>query len=128
MSLSVRTVTLNGSFRSGVTARHRRPARSATPERSLPWMTAARTAGSGALRKRSTSGRFDRLIAARSRLVRQGLDQVDPDLARQFGGGALLTILLRGDGGVGLVGGGVGGGHGPGPGERRAAVQRGQGP
>src|SRR5690606_20809777 len=101
---------------------------SPTPERSRPWMTAARMAGSGDLRKRSTSGRFARIIAVRSRLVRQGLHQVQADLAGQFGRGAFLAVLLRRDGGVGLVGGGVGGGHRLLAGERLAAVDGGQRP
>src|SRR5690606_29359549 len=127
MSASVSRVTLKGSFRSGVIVLHSVRARSVTPERSLPWMTAARSPASGALRKRSTSGRRDRIMR-RPSTPRQDAHHVQADQARQIGGGAVLAVLLGGDGGVGLVGGGVGDGGGLHALEGFAARQGGQGP
>src|SRR5690606_15562270 len=127
MSASVSRVTLNGSFRSGVIALHRVRARSVTPERSLPWMTAARTLGAGALRKRSISGRLVRIMR-RPSASRQDAHHVQADQAGQVGGGAVLAVLLGRDGGVGLVGGGVGDGRGLDALDRLAAGDGGQGP
>src|SRR5690606_19399695 len=127
ISASVNRVTLNGSFRSGVIVLHSVRARSVTPERSLPWMTAARTPASGAFRKRSTSGRRDRIMRPPS-TPRQDAHHVQADQSGQIGGGAVLPVLLGGDGGVGLVGGGVGDRRGLRALEGFAACDGGQGP
>src|SRR5690606_27022951 len=127
ISASVSRVTLNGSFRSGVIVLHSVRARSVTPDRSLPWMTAARTPASGAFRKLSTSGRRDRIMR-RPSTPRQDAHHVQADQSGQIGGGAVLAVLLGGDGGAGL--GGRGGGDGGGLHARGgfAASDGGQGP
>src|SRR5580658_1251541 len=104
MSLSVTRATSNGSSGRSVSLPASSAARSRTTPRSRPNTRAARTAGSGRARNRSTSGRrFSSIGGSARRLPGQPRGDLDLDLLGRVGGQAVLHVLSRGDAGVGLV-------------------------